>query len=172
MKVMSLVTLEENIGLDESSLRFMLNSRIKERELKVRVPVFNRRGSIERFNDTVNIPTCLGTLLTDLKRGNQYAVYASSYGGMFTEDGSQTQYHNFELVKLSPNFEPRTVSRGDYSYRLNVPLDFCLAKLTISHSTDWDGSGETDVIRGENGKTTLVGENDAFIQSIIDYMKS
>ena len=162
---------KENVGLACLDVRILLESMMKEGRLKAYVApegktFFNELKTATRMDDYQPF------LIEEVETGNKYVITMHSQGGMFFNDGdSQTIYYKTILEKLSPGFLPSKIVEMYYKNRFHVPEDKIVARLEVSKSDDWEGSGEIDYIRSSRGETIVLGQKDALFDAILEYAK-
>ncbi len=174
----------ENIGKSSYSMNYFFQSMIDKKELEA-YSVRTNEQIIEKDDGEERIVKVKkGATLIPIKEIEErrdifikdkitdtfYYLNIQSSGGSFSEDGSQTIYHNCTLERLSKKTDFRKINNGGHN-GLSIPGEFIDAKLRVSYSDDWDGGGETDFISGSRGKFVIEGEKDGLFEKVYDFVK-
>jgi len=88
----------------------------------------------------------------------RYEYESHSYGGVFSEDGDQTHYHDFSLKRVPKD---------------RVPFEgaITLGELQISVSQDWIAGCGVDYAGDIRGFLSLRGQGDKFLDRICNFAR-
>ena len=106
-------------------------------------------------------------ILQDPTTKKHYVFSANSHGGMFSEEGDQTIYHNWSIKGIDPSYSRADISKEMTEYTSYIPDTIVTSKLSSSHDTHWHAGSGIDYIEGKDSSSEREDNREELFEKIL-----